>query len=164
MAEAITINFTGKDNRGGTKTTKLHVPAGFTLAQYAEFAVSAAQIVANTMNGRLDSATISIPLTLVGATIKVAAIVLADLAERFVAMFRGATSAIKKLLRIPTLAETIITAGTDDVDTSDPAVTPFLSMVNSGIAVTGGTVTFCDNRSNDLTSLSYAKKGTDDTV
>jgi hypothetical protein len=68
------------------------------------------------------------------------------------------TGSIKKIFRIPTFSEALVQAGTDAVDTADLDVAAFVTAMQDGIVVTGGTISPTNSRDNDVVSLASARQ------
>lgn len=164
MALAVTVRIDFKDNKDQSSFTEVHVPVGFTLPQYVEFAQDLATLVNDLHQGTITGASITFSLDISGATIKTIANAFSDIAQRARVMFTSAASGFRKLFNIPSIDESIVTAGSDEIDTSDPIFTPFTTMIVNGQAVTGGTIQFTDSRQNDLVALSFAREGFDNTA
>ena len=61
-------------------------------------------------------------------------------------------------VNIPGWDESKTLSGSDDIDTGDAAVAAFISAMESGIVVTGGTVSPTDKAENDITSNTFARE------
>ena len=138
---AVSINFTILDAKGKSSMTKVRVPTGFSVTQYAEFAVAMAQIIAGLSEGAITDVSVSLPISLSGATIRATALGIADVAKK--ALF-VATSAVAGLFTkwfFPTYDEANSVAGSDDVDAADTQVAAMVAILEDGINVSGTQVT-----------------------
>lgn len=151
LAPSITLNFI--DQKGKTSSTEMHIPTGFSFAQMVEFAQAAAQLYADLSIGQITSVSLNVPLSLVGATIKAVAAAASDINQKAQFVWNTAVTGFRKLFRLPAFKETLIVAGSDQVNIVNADVASFISGFEDGYAVTGGTVEPCDGRLNDIDTL-----------
>ena len=59
-------------------------------------------------------------------------------------------------MRLPAISETKVVVGSDAIDTSDADVAAFITAMEDGIVVTGGTISPSDYRVGDISSLKFA--------
>jgi len=138
---AVSVNFVILDNKGKSSMTKVHVPSGFTFAQYIAFGQAMGQLVANLSEGALTEISVSVPLNISGATIKTVALAIADVAEK--AMFQ-AVSTVSGLFAkwfYPTYDESHTLDGSDQINTADADVAALITVLEDGINVSGTFVT-----------------------
>lgn len=154
MALAVAIHFTITDAKGKSSTTDIHVPTGFSLLQYAEFAQTMGQVVADLSEGILTKVSISLPLSLSGATIRSTASNLADIAKKCLFTASGAVSSLLARFNLPTYDESHSVNNTDQLDLADADVAAYIAIIESG----GGGAHPCDKRENDLTSVHVARE------
>lgn len=160
MAFAVAVNFTFQDSKGKKSKSVLHVPTGFTIAQYLEFATAAGQILANASNGEVTSISLGVNLDLSTATIRAAALSTADIAQKAFFMVRSAVSGLFAKFNIPTLNESDhVVTGSDELDLADADVAALITIYEDGVDI-GGSVFIqpCDERENDLESVSQARE------
>lgn len=157
MALAITIRFDFQDEAGKKSFTEVNVPTGFTIANYIEFAQDMGQLIADMSAGTLTSASISINLSLAGASLKAVANTGAFVAEKAHYIFNSIVSGFQKLFKIPARIETDEVAGSDALDQSDVGVAAFVSLIEDGAVVTGTTLLFTDTYMQDLVALESAR-------
>jgi len=158
MPLAVTTRYDYIDEKGDTSFSKIRVPNGFSIAQYLEFAVAMAQLIATMVLTRITSVSITFSISLSGLTLKTVVGAVADIAQKGYFSFQTTTNGFFKRFRIPTFDEDKINAGTDDVNTLDADVAAFVTAMESGIAVTGGTVQPCDERQHNIQSLTDARE------
>lgn len=158
MALAVSIRFDFIDNKGKTSFTKVRVPNGFGLSDYVEFAQAMAQLIANISTARLTRAGVVFGLDLSGATIKALASGLSDIAQKAILGFSAVVAGFRTKLFLPAISEAKVNVGSDTLNQADPAVAAFITAMESGIAVTGGTIAPTDIRENDIASLDYARE------
>lgn len=158
MAFAVSIKFTFLDGSANASSTTIHVPNGFSIAQYLEFAVAAGQILVNLSDCQLTGASVCVGLDLSGATIKAAAGIASDIAQKAIAMFNSVVAGFRKRLNLPAIDLAIFGANSDDINLADANWSAFQTAMENGIAVTGGTISPTDNRDNDLSDLKFGRK------
>jgi hypothetical protein len=154
MALAISVNFTVRDAKGKSATTKVHVPTGFSIPQYVEFATAFGQLICDLCDGELTDVSISIPLSLSGATIRAAANATADVAKKMLMIARGAIAGLFARFTLPTYDEAHTLTATDAVDMADADVVAMVAILETGV----GGITPVDLRDNDLTDVLSARE------
>lgn len=154
MSLAIAVNFTITDSKGKSAITKVHVPTGFSIAQYIEFGTAMGQIIADLSDGILTSISISVPLSLSGATIRAAAAIAADVAKKALMIAGSAISGLFARFNLPTYDESHTVNNTDEIDMSDADVAAYVAILEGGA---GGALP-CDLRGNDLTDVLSARE------
>ena len=158
MALAITVRYQFIDDKGKTSSTKVRVPNGFTLSQYVEFVQGMGQFIADISACQITSAGFSVGIDLAGLGLQALPATVADVAQKAYFAFRSAVGGFFKRLRIPTLSETKVNAGTDTLDTVDADVVAFVNAMTNGIVTTGGTIQPVTERGDDLTTLQEARE------
>jgi hypothetical protein len=158
MALAVTVRFDFVDGKNKTSFTKIRVPNGFSIAQYGEFARAMGQLMSNISKARVTSSSITFSVPLDGLSLKLVASIFSDVAQKGYFAFSTLVSGFAKRLRLPTFDETKISVGSDSVDTADLAVAAFIAAMENGIVVTGGTISPCDERQNNIQSLIEARE------
>lgn len=155
---AVAINFTFKDAKGKSRITKVHVPTGFSIAQYTQFANSLAQVIANMSEGAITEISIGVPLDISAASIKGVALGIADVAKK---AFFGALSSVSGLFAkyiIPTYDESHSVPNSDDIDVSDPDVAAYIAFIESGGTYSGIPVHAEDKYGNDIDEVNIARE------
>lgn len=158
MPLAISVNFTFRDNKKKTATTKVHIPNGFSIAQMTEFAQAAAQVVANISSAKLVNVSLSVGVDLSGATIRAVAGATSDIFTKALISIRSIVAGLFAKQKIPTIADSIVIDGTDQLDTSDAAVAAYITAMEDGILVGAVTVTPRDLRGNPLDEVSNTRE------
>lgn len=148
MALAVGVTFTIVDNANKPSTTTIYVPSTFSIAQYIEFGTAMAQLIADLSDGRLEGISISIPLSLAGATIRAVAGVAADIAEKVKFSAGSAINGLKAFFNIPTYDEAHNLPSSDVVDLADTEVAAFVALIEGGSGASP-----CDLRGNSLTEV-----------
>ncbi len=163
MALAVSVTFNFVDSKGKTSTTKIRVPTGFSVAQYTEFAIAAAQLLTNGSLAKITSVSFAVGVDLSGATIRSAAQGAADIAQKMLIVIRSSISGLFARLNIPTANEAKVLDSSDAFDTSDSAIAALITALEDGISVplpTTGTVTVTprDRRENPLDTVSEVRE------
>jgi len=158
MGLAVSLRFDIQDGSGKKSFTKIHVPLGFAISDYLEFAVSMAQIIADLNNGIVTRAGLCIGLDLSTATLKTDADYDSDVTDKGAFGFDTSALGFYKNMFIPTLDELKVVDNTDTIDVLDTDVQAFLGAMLDGIVVTGGTIQPTDWRGNDITAVRYNKE------
>src|SRR5688572_15003575 len=105
MALAVGFTFTIRDIKNKVSVTRLHVPTGFSPAQYGEFAQAMGQIICDLNDGELIDVSFSVPLSLSGATIRATAGLAADVAKKALLTAGSAIAGLFARFNIPTYDE-----------------------------------------------------------
>jgi len=158
MALAVSLNFTVLDAKGKSSITKIRVPTGFSVTQYAEAAAALAQLIANIIDGTITDVSVSLPLSLSGATIRAVALSIADVAEKALFVARTTIAGLFTKWFFPTYNETNTVAGTDDINSGDADVAAMIAILEDGINVSGTIVTPRDARGTLIDSVSEARE------
>lgn len=156
MALAVRITFTVMDSKGKSSTFPVHVPTGFSIPQYGEFAVAMAQLISAISQGQITDVSVGIPLSLATATIRTVAIATADIAEKALVVVRSVVAGLFARFNIPTFNDQKSVTGSDDLDQSDPDVSEYLAILEDGISTPGGVINCVDRRDNDLSAVTLA--------
>lgn len=158
MVLAVSLRLDFIDGKGKTSFTKVRIPNGFSISDYGEFGVSMGQLIANLSNGRITNVSFSVGIDLSGATIKAVASGLSDIAQKAFYGFSTAVSGFRTKMKIPALSESKVIVGSDALDQSDADIAAFITAMEVGIVVTGGTIQPTDTRANDIVSTDYARE------
>jgi len=153
MALAITLRFDTVDDKGKVSSTKLRLPNGFALADYVEFAQASAQLFTNISQGVLTKVGLSFNVDLSGAGLKTVASAVTGVARKLWLRFNTAVTGFQAQTLIPGIRETQVGAGSGDINQADTDVAAVISMFEDGLAVTGGTMTFTNDREHDITAI-----------
>ena len=144
------------DNDGDSASCSTHVPNSFTLSQYTEFARALAALKDAVTVGLLRACSLVIGVN-VSALISNGVGVDSDVEEIAAFQFRSAQGFPVKV-NVPGVLEMLVASGSDELDQADPDIAAFLTAMQSGIAVTGGTIIPCDVGESDIVSLDYARE------
>jgi hypothetical protein len=159
MALAVTIQLDFKDAKNKTSFTRVHVPTGFTIAQYITFAQDLAEAAKAITTGRITGVSVNFGLSLAGATLTNVQNVLADVSSKALFQFTSAIAGLRAKFFIPTFDEdNLVTIGTDDIDVADVGVAAFITAIEDGYALTGGQMTPRDKRGNDLVTNNISRE------
>lgn len=155
---AVSVNFTILDGKGKSSITKIRIPTGFTVDQYIAFAQAFAQLVANVINGTITDVSISLPISLSGATIRAVAGIIADVAKKAIFIVRSSVVGLFTKFFFPTYNEINTVVGSDDLDDADPDVAALIAIVEDGVNVSGTIVTPRDLRGNPLDTVTETRE------
>jgi len=158
MALAITMRFDFEDDKGKSSSTKIRLPSGFSIANYVEFGQAAAQLLVNASTGSLTGATITFNVSLDALGLKTVPSAVSKVARKLYLQFTTAVTGFLGKTLFPSLAESKVISGSDDVDQADVDVAALVSALEDGIAVTLGTMTFTNGRGHDLVTATDAKE------
>lgn len=154
MALAVSIRFDFIDAKGKNSFTKIHVPTGFSIAQYTEFAQAAAQLLANASAGQITRASICFNVSLAGLGLKTVATSISSVARKLALRFRTDVTGFFAKTTIPGVIESQILDGSDEADQADAAIAAVISMFEDGIAPG----TFTNDREMDIATIAEAKE------
>jgi len=156
MAVAFAITYTLEDDAGKSATFEIHIPTAFSLSQYTEFIRAMADLVDNIVSGLMTSADLTISVDISALTLNNA---LPDSDVEEVASYQFITGDNRPVqVNIPGLDEGETLAGSDDLNVLAPNQAAFITAMETGVAVTGGTISPCDINEDDLTELVYARE------
>ena len=155
---AVAVHFTILDAKGKSSKTTIHVPTGFSIAQYLDFGAAAAEIISQIAEGQITEVSVSYPLTLSGATIRAGALAAADIFKKAFIQARSAVSGLIGKFFIPTFDEVNCVINSDQLDFADTQVAALVSIIEDGVNVSGEIVQPIDLRGNDLVEVSIARK------
>lgn len=158
MAHAVRVNFSFQDKKGKTSHTSVYVPTGFSINQYLEFGVAMAQIMGNLSDGAITEVSVSLPINLSGATIRAAALGIADVAEKLLIMAKTAVGNFFARFNIPTYNEANTIVGTDEADTADADIAALIAIIENGVDISGEVIQPIDVRGNDLDEVTSARE------
>ncbi len=160
MALAVKCIFTFKDNKGKTAPSIIHIPTSFSVSQMIEFAQGAAQVLANISSAKLVNASISVGVDLSGATIRAVASSTSDIFQKAIISVRSVVAGLFAKFNIPTIPDSVVLDGTDQLDSSDSTVAALITALEDGIAVGSPTVTVTprDLRQNGLDTVSSTRE------
>lgn len=153
MVLAVTMRLDFIDAKGKESSTKLRVPTTFSLAQYLEFGAAAAQLFTNIGQTAITKVAFCFNVDLSGLGLKTVATSVASVAKKLWLRFQTAVTGFRAQTLIPAIRETQVIAGSGDIDQTDTDVAAVVSLFEDGIAVTGGTLTFTNDREHDITAI-----------
>lgn len=159
MPLAPKISYTIRDGDGDGAETSVHVPSGDTLQRYGEFAIAHAEVMEDILLGVFDpTARLSIPVDISALTGNV----VADTSDvEQVAAFQFADANNEPVdVNVPGLNPLHVVAGTDALDVADVDIAAFITAMESGLAVTGGTIAPSSVSEADIQDTFYARKET----
>lgn len=155
---AVSVNFTILDSKGKSSVTKVRVPTGFSLTQYALFAQAFAQLIANLSEGSITEISVGMPIDLSGATIRSAALATADVFKKALFTVTSTISGLFGKFFFPTYNEVNTVAGSDQLQPIDTDVMLMTAAIENGINVSGEVVRPLDLRGNNLAEVTQARE------
>lgn len=156
MALAAQIVYTVIDDSGDRGTTSVSVPNSFSLSQFGEFASSMATLVDALLSGKLESAEICFGVDISGLSANLETL---NSDVEAIGAFQFRTSeGLPVTLNVPALQETLVTAGSDDIDQADLDVAALIAAMEDGLATSGGTISPCDVGEVDIVNTDYARE------
>lgn len=156
MVKPIEIIYTIEGEvKGETATTSIKLAATELAAKISGFAVAFATLLNNIIFGKILSAVYVIDIDISAVTSNTFTPA-ADVEEIAALQFRAGQYLTD--VNVPGLSELDVLADTHLVDQASTSIAALISMLEDGIAVTGGTVTFCDEGEEDIDTLVYAKE------
>lgn len=152
----VQIIYTVGDEDGDDATTALFVPNTFSLAQYTEFGAGMASFIDAVLDGRVESAAMAFSVDISALSLNVIG-ASSDVEE--IGAFKFTTvEGFPVKVNIPALDEGFVGVGSDDIDQSAPAVAAYLTAMETGIAVTGGTIAPCDVGESSIAVTNYSRE------
>lgn len=153
MALALIAQIDYVDGKNKASFTRVRVPTGFTVAQYTTFVQDLAQAVCDITGCLITGASINLSFSLTGLnTIASAA---SNVAAKMFLTVKSAVAGFFSKFSIPTfLGDTMVTAGTDQVNLADTDVAALVTLLEDG----DGTVVPCDKYGNALTTTDIARE------
>ncbi len=156
MALPNTFDYVFRDNAGKRASAGYHVIAALTKAQYEEAGQALALLLDDFTNGIVESASMTIPVD-ISALIANAADENSDVEEGAeLGMITVGGDPVSMI--IPAPQQDYFIDGSDDLDISDPILAAVISMIENGLAVTGGTIQPSDVAEVDITQVTRARK------
>jgi len=153
----IEVIATVADRSGTTGTTSVHVQNATTLAQLTAFAPLWATALNDMIFGKITSVFASI----LGSTIGIinnGGALNSDVEHIGKFSFRTVSN-IKVNFTIPALDEDLVTAyDSDTLDQSIPEIAALIAAMETGIAVTGGTISPCDIGEQSIIETVFARE------
>jgi hypothetical protein len=156
MAIAFAVVYTFEDDSGDTATASIHVPTTFSLSQYTEFARSMADFIDNMVHGIITGVDLTVAIDISALTGNPVT-PFADVEE--IGAFKFITADNRPVMvNIPGIGESQVLAGSDDLSIVDAGIAAFITAMESGIAVTGGTIQPCDVDEDDIVDTVFARE------
>lgn len=156
MPIPIEIVYTIEDRRKRTATTSVKLGSGETKTRVGLFAVAFADVIDNLINGIIRSAVAFLNVDISGLTSNTATSD-SDVEEIAAASFKTGINT-KVDVNIPAVLETLVDNDTGNLNLAAGAVAAFVTMMEDGIAVTGGTIIPCDIGEEDGLQLVYFRE------
>lgn len=148
------------DGDGDKSSTSIWVQTGTTLVQLLAFAPLWATALNDMISGKIRAMFAVVPASTVTITDNSGALT-SDVEHVAKFQFRVLSNPqVRVNVNIPALDETAMDVSTTDlIDQADTEVAAFIAAMESGIAVTGGTISPCDIGEGQITEVIFAREG-----
>jgi hypothetical protein len=158
MAHAVKVIYTFKDNKGKMSTVEIKVPTGLTIGDYLEFATEMGTLLVNVSTGQIVNVGIAFTVDIPGGWPSSPGLT-SDVEEKGALQFQAAGNWYTGIT-VPTLAETVVVDGSDNLDQTDGDVSDLIDAMVDGITLPVLTtlVKPCDSREADIEALIYARE------
>ena len=149
------IRFAVADNDNDKANTEIHVPSGFTVAQYGTFANDYANALDDIVIGAVQpKATMTIPVDISGLTGNTVDPT-SDVEQIAAFQFIDANGEPVDV-NVPGLLQADVVAGTDGLNTADTQIAAFITLMENG----NGTIAPSSVSESDIVDTLYARKET----
>ncbi len=156
MAEPIEVNGTYSDQAGNKSSNTMYIASGLTIAQITEGLQALVVLVDDVLQALVNGFEFTVSVDLSGLTGNTAA-PSSDVEE--VGEFIFTTGQNRPVnVNVPGIWDTFSASGSDELDQADSDIAAFVTAMEDGIAVTGGTIIPCDVDQNDITELVTARE------
>lgn len=153
---AVDVQFTIKDGKGKTSRTSINLPDSTSISDAVAFGAEAFPIVQALLNGAVTDVKVHFPVT--GLTFSNPGNT-SDVEEVGQFIFDTASGFLKRL-GLPGFSELKVLSNSAQIDTGDPDVSAFVTMMESGIDTVpsggSGTIQPSDYRNDDIDALDAA--------
>lgn len=160
MAVAIGVVYSIRDEKGATSLMQINLPSTTSLADVTLFAQQFAPLVEALITGAIVRVGVALTVPL-PAGLRANPLSGSDVEEGGRFQFKT-DGGFYTSSRVPTFDESLITAGTAEIDTAAGAVASFIASVTAGIDLTGvggsGIIEPTDTRDDDIASLEFARE------
>ena len=156
MATAIEVTHSYLDQAGKRATSTSYIANGLTIVQVVEGLQAAAGVI----DGVIDIVQTGVEFTIdvdISALTGNTTAGVADVEEVGEFVF-NTVDGRKTQVNVPGIINLLSGAGTDDIDQSGLDVAAFISMMEDGITVTGGTVIPSDVNEDDISAIAHARE------
>jgi len=150
------IIYTVIDDNGERGTTSINVPTGFSIAQLGEFGAAMATLLDAILSGKVEGADFCVGVD-VSALLSNLAGLNGDVEE--IGAFQFETvGGFPVSVNVPGILEAVVASGSDDLDQADLDVAAFITAMETGIVVTGGTISPTDVAEDSINTTIYARE------
>lgn len=156
MAVGWGIIYSFRDAKGETSTTELRLPAATTQVRVVDFAGQMATLINSLTTGVITRVGVVLDVSLPGG-LRTTPDLDSDVEEGGRFQF-GTSGGFYTSMRIPTFDETLVSAGSDAIDTEDSDVAAFVNAMVAGLTTSGAVTQPSDTRGEDVVSLVSAKE------
>lgn len=132
MALATTLTIMIRDQKGKESPTKIRIPTGFTIPQMVEFAGDAVQLIANSTQGVVMSANLSISIDL-PAGLKAAAALFSDVWNKAQFIITSTVNGLFGRNQVPGIGDGKVLANSDLLDPVEASVAAYETFLEVGV-------------------------------
>lgn len=158
MAEPDKAVFSYTDQAGKSSTSTTFITTGLTLAQIEEGLQALALLHDGVVGTLITGCNVLFPVDISGLTDNTIGVT-ADVEE--LGEFIGVTAADRKVtINVPGLKDNLSVEGSDDLDLTDSDIAAWITLLEDGMATTGGTIIPCDIAEADITAIVTAREMT----
>lgn len=154
MALPITVSYTVLDGKGETSTIPFYIPSSTALGDVAQFATALKQLLYELLGGEITAINFTIPVA-VGVSSSNILDPDSDVQERALFTFSSADNFLRQI-SLPTVVETVFSAGSKLVDLANVDVAAFVTAVLSGVGTPN--VTSVTSHDEDIVALDAARE------
>lgn len=144
------------DEAANVATFQRYIPDGEVLSDIQEFQQAYAVLVDDSIGGIISKASLRVPVDISGVT-QAAPTATGDVQDVGAFVFTTATNR-KVAINIPGFPQLKVAEASNDIDQADADVAAFIAAIKNGIAVTAGTMTFCNKGEVDITEIVTAQE------
>jgi len=156
MAIAFELVYQYQDDAGNVATEAAKIPTGFTLAQYTEFGRSLAALKDAVVGGVIIDLGLRVAVDISALTGNISTVT-SDVEDVAAFAFRTADNR-KVRVNVPCADELDVLANSNDLNQSDTEIAAFISAMENGVAVTGGTMIPSDVGEDAITAIVTARE------
>lgn len=156
MALTYEVIYSIEDDSGEVSTTAIKINPGNTIAQYTEFGAAMATLIDALVDGKTIAADLAIGVDLSALSLNLL-VGTADVEE--IGAFQFTTTENRLVnLNIPGITDNLVLEGSDDLDVTHASVGAIITAMETGIAVTGGTIAPCGKGEDSITIIKSARE------
>lgn len=153
-----TVHFTFVDEKKKESHAKLRIPNTLTFAQFKAFGAAAAAILGDMSTCEITEVSVSVGLDLSGADLKSVATQFADWFNKGFIQASNIVNGLFSRFNIPTWDDNNNTAGSKNMNLTDPDVAELTTLITDGLDVGGTLIYPVAVRGDALTQIDIAQE------